>query len=80
LAKYVPLEASQGQAADDQILQRSVHFERLDGRAMYPSGRHGEYVTLVETYRHLIITIDALPKTEGPEKLVPVVVALKPLP
>jgi hypothetical protein len=33
-----------------------------------------------KSYRHLIIMIDALPKTKGPEKLVPVVVAFKPLP
>jgi len=30
-------------------------------------------------YRHSIMMIDALPKTNGPEKLVPVVVALKAL-
>jgi hypothetical protein len=33
-----------------------------------------------KSYRHLIMMIEALLKTKGPEKLVPVVVASKPLP
>jgi hypothetical protein len=36
--------------------------------------------SLRRAYRHLIIMIDALPKTKGTEKLVPMVVALNPLP
>jgi hypothetical protein len=78
-----PLAVKQDQGSGDQIRQCSGRSERSDRSAMHPSAPHGgtikDYVALVETYHHLIMILDALPKTKGPEKLVPVVVALKPI-